>query len=298
MRTEEQKQAFVMECLEIEKAGGDVLGYIEVNWPSYTPRATWYNLQRRFLHRSTAQLTEGKPKGSGTRMGKMQEVANAVMDAYARGENVYDWLEKNGYRNPSSQWYQLKLYAQKHDMELYERMCDVKQERRKTKPRTEMSAPINFPEEPVQDLKAGEPMPVKLPAGGKIEAGKPSPFPDPDYSNEMIIPQNTGDHVSAENFRKTVEFKGKEYERMNKPSPTCCQPARPSGVTVPDELPVCAVKSRIKGEWHLSSVEGCVHLIWEDRMTHEERSLGLPADDWKKLAKEIPMMLMQLGLSN
>ena len=123
------------------------------------------------------------------------------------------------------------------------------------------------------DLKAGEPMPVKL-------------------------PEKTGDHVSAEDFRKTVEFNGKEFERMNKPSPTCCQPARPSGVTVPDELPVCAVKSRIKGEWHLSGVEGCVHLIWEDRMTHEERSLGLPADDWKKLAKEIPMMLMQLGLSN
>ena len=39
-RTDEQKQAFVNECLEIEKANGDVLGYIEVNWPSYTPRAT------------------------------------------------------------------------------------------------------------------------------------------------------------------------------------------------------------------------------------------------------------------
>ena len=50
-RTDEQKQAFVNECLEIEKANGDVLGYIEVNWPSYTPRATWYNLQKQFLGR-------------------------------------------------------------------------------------------------------------------------------------------------------------------------------------------------------------------------------------------------------
>ena len=30
MRTDEQKQAFVNECLEIEKAGGDVLGYNDV----------------------------------------------------------------------------------------------------------------------------------------------------------------------------------------------------------------------------------------------------------------------------
>lgn len=277
MRTDEQKQAFVNECLEIEKAGGDVLGYIEVHWPSYTPRATWYNLQRQFLHRNTAQLTEGKPKGSGTRMGKMREAAEAVMDAYDRGENVYDWLEENGYRNPSSQWYQLKLYAQKHDLELYERMCNVNQERRKAKPRHE-SAPINFPEKPAPELKAGEALPVKL-------------------------PENTGDHVSAEDFRKTVEFKGKEYERMNKPSPTCCQPAKPSGVTVPDVLPdeplkICAVQSRVKGVWQLSEVKGCVHLIWKDLITHEERSLGLPADAWKKLAEEIPLMLRQLGLSN
>ena len=34
-RTDEQKLAFAKECLELEKAGGDVLGYIEVNWPSY-----------------------------------------------------------------------------------------------------------------------------------------------------------------------------------------------------------------------------------------------------------------------
>ena len=31
MRTDAEKQAFAMKCLEIEKEGGDVLGYIEVN---------------------------------------------------------------------------------------------------------------------------------------------------------------------------------------------------------------------------------------------------------------------------
>ena len=36
---------------------------------------------------------------------------------------------------------------------------------------------------------------------------------------------------------ETVVMDGKEYEKMDKPSPTCCQPAKPSGVTVPDDVP-------------------------------------------------------------
>ena len=55
--------------------------------------------------------------------------------------------------------------------------------------------------------------------------------------------------------KKTVEFQGKEFERMEKPSPTCCQPAKPSGVTVPDQLPEEKTAFKIKeaeggsGEW-------------------------------------------------
>ena len=152
---------------------------------------------------------------------------------------------------------------------------------------------------------------MKLPAGGKIEAGKPSPFPDPDYSNEMIVPRNTGDHVSAENFRKTVEFKGKEYERMNKPSPTCCQPAKPSGVTVPDELPeeakplkVAALMSSFDPDfrYELSNIksgkERVVSLVWREPLGGAERSLNLTDTEWQLFAKEIPLMLRQLGLTN
>ena len=71
MRTEEQKTAFARECARLEKAGGDVLEYIEKNWPSYTPRGTWFNLQKEYLHRSPFQLTDGKPvKNSERKDGK------------------------------------------------------------------------------------------------------------------------------------------------------------------------------------------------------------------------------------
>ena len=52
----------VVDDLSLHVEVGDVLGFIQVNWPSYTPRATWYNLQRQYLHRQTHQLTEGRPK--------------------------------------------------------------------------------------------------------------------------------------------------------------------------------------------------------------------------------------------
>ena len=296
MRTDEQKQAFVMECLEIEKAGGDVLGYIEVNWPSYTPRATWYNLQKRYLNRNTAHLTEGRPevpKGDEKEMQRRNrmKILDGVIAAIEKGNHPYDYLEEQGYMVPMQAYADLKKWAKANAPEKAEilpvNLKGLKLNRQKI-PRVK--------DKPAPELKAGEPLPVKLPDGGKIEAGKPSPFPDPDYSNEMIIPRNTGDHVSAEDFRKTVEFNGKEYERMNKPSPTCCQQARLSGVTVPDELPICALKSRVWGEWHLSSVAGGIHLVWDDPISHEARCISMTAADWKRLAEEIPMAIRQLGL--
>ena len=145
------------------------------------------------------------------------------------------------------------------------------------------SAPINFKDKPAPELKAGEALPVKL-------------------------PEKTGEHVSAEEFRKTVEFKGKEYERMNKPSPTCCQPARPSSVTVPDELPDepkpleivavrCSVKRDAKYEKrNVSDQYGkYVSLVWHEPAGGEQ-CLTLEVKDWMKLAGEIPVMLQRLGL--
>ena len=292
MRTEEQKQAFVMECLEIEKAGGDVLGYIEVNWPSYTPRATWYNLQRQFLKRNTAQLTEGKPerpKGEIEEMAKRDRMKtlDCVIEVIGNGGHPFDYLESIGYLNPMQAWADLKNWARKNAPEKFEqlpknlKLISAKPLRVKTS-RPEPKA------EPAPDQKAGEPLPVKL-------------------------PENTGDHVSAEDFRKTVEFKGKEYERMNKPSPTCCQPARPSGVTVPDDgvidvsvplkrrlpLKVCGVQGTF-GTFELSQIPNSppvMFYVWRDLMTHEEKSIYFDPQNWLIMCDEIQMALKQLGLT-
>jgi len=161
-RSKAEKLEFAKACERIEKRGGDVLAYVEREYPSYTPRATWYMLQREYLNRK--QLTEGRPKENrGEKdMGKMMDMANEVMDAYARGENIYDWLEAHGYANASSTWFQLKQAAKKNDPELYARMCEARMDRRKPKE----SKPEVIPREPEEKPKEiplpGEALPVTV----------------------------------------------------------------------------------------------------------------------------------------
>lgn len=250
MRTDAELLEFALTCEKIEKQGGDVLGYIEQEYPSYTPRATWYRLQKACLNRTVAQLTEGKPKEKGVKyMGKMMDLAQGCIEAYRRGESVYDFLASQGIKNPSAYWYQIKQTVKLKDPDLYEQLSVIRTDTRK------------------------------------------------------------------------------------RPSPTCCQPARESGVSVPDEIPeetkrddafkkvaeamkkvVCTektdpepmeivgVRSRVKGYYMKAEVNPAladgssyVHLIWRDLVTREERSIGLSVEEWKQLAEEIPQAMKQLG---
>ncbi len=255
-RTDAQKRAFAMECLEIEKTGGDVLGYIEENWPSYTPRATWYRLQRAWLGRKAHQLTEGKPKEKGvTAMGKMMDLARGCLEAYGRGEKVYDYLASQGSKNPSAYWYQIKATVKLKDPDLYEQLSVIR-----------------------TDIKKKE--------------------------------------TSFRKEAETVFFGGKEYEKMGSPSPTCCQPARPSGVTVPDVLPdepvqnslknpplnaslkVCGVKGAF-GRYEITEIGNVKFMtfIVRHQLTQTESEITFPASSWKHILKEIPEALTALGLT-
>lgn len=255
MRTDAELLEFALTCEKIEKQGGDVLGYIEQEYPSYTPRATWYRLQKNQLKRTAGQLTEGKPKEKGVKyMGKMMELAKGCIEAFGRGESVYDYLASQGSKNPSAYWYQIKQTVKLKDPDLYEKLSVIRTDTRKK----------------------------ETPARKEVE---------------------------------TIFFGGKEYEKMEAPSPTCCQPAPPSGVTVPDELPeepetedplldIVAVGSRAvkngryqKSDIHFDCEGGnkWVHLIWRDLVTKDEKSMSLHVDDWLRLAEEIPAAMKQLG---
>ena len=226
MRTEAQKLAFALNCREIEKEGGDVLGFIQVNWPSYTPRATWYNLQRQFLHRQTHQLTEGRPK-EDKNMNDRREIAYALRDNYVEnGDEIRAFLEDCGYSDPSNGLSSVKDWAKKNDPECYKAIKDLTvrgSQKRKPPEKAQNAAQTGQQDSPTDDSPK--------------DAEAPSRQPQQEAEAQQ------GGYVSPEEMAKV--FAQKLGEKSGAVY-TCCAPARPSGVTVPDELPDQSSNSQVK----------------------------------------------------
>ena len=211
------------------------------------------------------------------------DTVQAVIDCLQSGGKLRDTLTGLGFSNPSSALRNVKAWVRKNrpeDTELIDRA--------RLGPGKKPKKPVPTPaeEKPVENQAEEQKTPETVILGGKTY----EKWEKAEQKPQKPI-QNTGDHISAKEYRETLKITQKA-------------PEGEARMAVFDEidvwkspLPVCAVKSRIKGEWHLSSVKGCVHLIWEDLVTKEERSIGLSAEDWLKLSEEIPVMLMQFGLA-
>ena len=95
--------------------------------------------------------------------------------------------------------------------------------------------------------------------------------------------------------KKTVEFQGKEFERMEKPSPTCCQPAKPSGVTVPDQLPEEKTAFKIKEAEGVSGVWRNDGNGWLSYKKGDDRT-KMRVEDWLVMLTEFPNVLKLFGI--
>ena len=95
--------------------------------------------------------------------------------------------------------------------------------------------------------------------------------------------------------KKTVTFNGKEFEKMDKPSPTCCQPAKPSGVTVPDQLQEekrsfkVIEAEGVSGTWRYDG--SC--LLKYKTPGHE---ITMMVEDWLAMTAELPNALALFGI--
>ena len=311
MRSEAQMKAFADECVKIEKAGGDVLSYIAKYYPSYTPRATWYKLQMECLHRK--KLTEGRPKDEPKpepviqpewkevkqempikKIMSLQELFTELLKAADEGRDLKQTLRDLGYKNESSAIANVRAWAKKNKPERWEEMAAMTL--KGPRPLAEKAAE-SVPDAQTEKLPSEQEKAPETPKnGGKIEKVEGD-------SLKMKAPEKFQGEC-----RMLVADEVTAYR--DKPSPTCCQPARPSGVTVPDELPeekldVCAVRSKLKKQarFEASDVfapetgEKYMHYIWRDLMTREERSLGFSASEWKTFAKEILSALAALNIN-
>ena len=306
MRTDAEKQAFARECLEIEKQGGDVLGHIEKNWPSYTPRATWYNLQRQYLNRQAHQLTEGKQINPEER--RLMELKtdkakqlDDVLKILEEGKDPIEYLEGLGYKVPTQAWADLKIWARKHRPDDRKKMPD--------------------------NLRLYYATHNLVNKTGNVHEHNQNRVPPPPPA-----PQKDVDNVI---------FGGKEYERYEgegkpvnsyreKPSPTCCQPANQGGPILWDDseamtngleeismeklrireetlvverpLKIAALVSDIDPDYRYERTnihkgkQEIMRLIWREPMGGGEKYLTFTVEEWKRFAKEIPQALAQLGL--
>lgn len=115
-RTFDEKMEILNHCMELEKIGGDILVYL---WSKdyITPRATWFNYQRMFLHRKPYEFTDGKPKIKGEndamKMLTDEERAEAMRIAMDGG-NPRDYLGQIGCKNPTTSWKSILQYYRKH----------------------------------------------------------------------------------------------------------------------------------------------------------------------------------------
>lgn len=115
-RTWEEKMDILDHCMQLEKTGVDILGYL---WSKdyITPRATWFNYQRIYLKRRPYEFTDGKPKEKGEndamKMLTDEERAEAMRIAMDGG-NPRDYLGQIGCKNPTTSWKSILQYYRKH----------------------------------------------------------------------------------------------------------------------------------------------------------------------------------------
>ena len=143
------------------------------------------------------------------------ETAKGLLDWVRKGRNPATYLAGEGFASPATALRNIKDYAKKHySPEIVEEICRITLRGTKTAP-----AEPKPSENPPEEVKAPETVVVAGKEYEKYEGVKEYP-PLPNAADKDIY----GKHPVTAYIEK-------------KPSPTCCQPARPSGVMVPDELP-------------------------------------------------------------
>lgn len=126
MRTFEEKAAIVEHCIELEKTGGDILGYL---WSQnyYTPRATWCNIQREWLHRKPYEYTDGKPKKKGEAIMKSKfivtpEIRDEAIRIAINGGDPRNYLTGMGSQNGMSAWTKIRMELKKTNPETFAKL--------------------------------------------------------------------------------------------------------------------------------------------------------------------------------
>lgn len=125
-RSEEDLRRIVDKCLKVEKRGGSVIDYLKTEG-YVSPRATWYNFQREWLHRPRCHCSDGKATGhpkydKGKKGYSFEELIQICIDGISAGRSPAQTLGDIGYLHPRDQWHKLRVYAKKKAPHLWEKI--------------------------------------------------------------------------------------------------------------------------------------------------------------------------------
>ena len=212
-RTDAEKWAILEHCLQLERTGGDILGFLR-GQGFLSPRATWINYQREWLERKPDRISDGKPKGE-MNMSKitLEQKKNAVKIAVGGG-NPLTYLKQIGSKNPSAAWYMIKKQLQSADPETYEKL-QKRQEQEQEKTAAEamqgMKDAVDEFVDGVTQSRAPElvakvdgPVVMETPDGDKIEVETVQK--QPDYEITAIRDRNLGE-FHFDHDRNSIEWR-------------------------------------------------------------------------------------------
>ena len=126
-RTPEELFQIVSHCIDLEIEGGDILAYL---WSKdyISPRATWMNFQRQYLHRKPYEYTDGKPcekKKGETDMAKFKctdEMRGEAIRIALDGGDPKAYLADMGCQQPEAMWGSIRKRLAQISPEIYEKL--------------------------------------------------------------------------------------------------------------------------------------------------------------------------------
>ena len=164
-RTAEEKLAIVEHCMDLEREGGDIQAYL-YSEHYYTPRATWHNIQREYLHRKPYERTDGKPtkKGDGNMVILTDDQRMEAVTLAIEGKNPKTYLEGLGCPDPEQTWYRIRQWCKDKRPDAFEKL--PMKGKRYEKPKAE-EAPVVKIDGPIR-IETPEVNNVQIMTPGKI----------------------------------------------------------------------------------------------------------------------------------
>lgn len=115
------RELLAQECLEIEKRGGDVLGYLKERG-CISPWGTWHRLQKEQLGRKNYQITKGKGEKNMARPMLTDEDRREAVRIAIEGGNPYEFMRSKGIKCPEASWHWTKKLLKENDPDTFAKL--------------------------------------------------------------------------------------------------------------------------------------------------------------------------------